>query len=171
VKSRRLFEAAENKAIQVSQLQKRGPLPGDIAEPHLDRERFAVGILRRFRRACVMVHHAGLMPGNGDHAQFAQSREVLTGFRVSLQRFRVAALVIADASELAFHGGNLPGITELFRATDTLFVSHTRFAESAQAEETIASFCETLGCHPLCVFVVSAARDGLEPFLRLAQET
>ena len=52
----------EGIVIQVPQLTQRARLPGDISEPHLDRERFPVGILRRFRLARLLIHHAGLMP-------------------------------------------------------------------------------------------------------------
>ena len=67
-------------SYKIPQLPERARLPGDISEPHLDRERFPVGILRRFRLARLLIHHAGLMPAHGDGARFVQLREPLARF-------------------------------------------------------------------------------------------
>ncbi len=67
------FGSAKVVVIHDPELIQRTRLPGDIAEPHLDRERLPVGILRRFRLAHLLIHRAGLMPAQGDHARFVQS--------------------------------------------------------------------------------------------------
>ena len=72
--------------IQISQLTERACLPGNIAEPHRDRERFPVGILRCFGLARGLVRHAGLMPGHGDAARFVQLRESRARIGVSRKR-------------------------------------------------------------------------------------
>ena len=149
VKGRRFLRAVEDIVIQVPQLPQRARLPGDISEPHLDRERFPVGILRRFRLSRLLIHHAGLMPDHGDGARFVQLREPLARFFISRQRLRVAALLHADGPKLAFSDGDLPVVTELLGAADTLFVGRRRFVEPAQVEKTVASFREADGRHPL----------------------
>ncbi len=58
-----------------SPVDERARLPGDISEPHLDRERFPVGILRRFRLARLLIGHAGLMPAHGDGCPVRPVRE------------------------------------------------------------------------------------------------
>jgi hypothetical protein len=77
---------------------------------HLDRERFAAGILRRFRLARPVMHHAGLVPDRCDGARFAQLREPLAGFGLRRQRLFVAALQHEDGPELAFGDGDLTGV-------------------------------------------------------------
>ena len=101
-------------------MPERARLPGDISEPHLDRERFPVGILCRFRLSRLLIHSAGLMPAHGDSARFVQPREPLARFFISLQRLLVTALLYADAPKLAFPDGDAPVVTEFLGAADTL---------------------------------------------------
>ncbi len=104
------------------------------SEPHLDRERFAAGILRRFRLARTLIRDAGLMPDRGDGTRFVQLLEPLARFGISRHRLRVAALQHADGPELAFANGDLPGVIELLAAADSLFVGRRRFVDPAQKE-------------------------------------
>ena len=164
------LRAVEDIVIQVPQLLERARLPGDISEPHLDRERFPVGILRRFRLARLLIHHAGLMPAHGDGARFVQLREPLARFGIRRQRLRVAALLHADGPKLAFADGDLPVVTELLAAADALFVGRRRFVEPAQVEKTVALFREADGRHPFRGFAGTLLGHGLEALAGLVQQ-
>jgi hypothetical protein len=61
-------------------------MSGRISNPHLDREQFPVGILRRFWLSRLLIHNADLMPDPGDGAWFVQPREPIARFFISLER-------------------------------------------------------------------------------------
>jgi hypothetical protein len=61
----RFFGSAQIVVIQDPQLCQRARLPNDISDPHRYRERFPVGILRRFRLSRLLINHSGLMPTHG----------------------------------------------------------------------------------------------------------
>jgi hypothetical protein len=163
----RFFGSAQIVVIQDPQLCQRARLPNDISDPHRYRERFPVGILRRFRLSRLLINHSGLMPTHGDGARFVQPREPLARVFMSLQRLLVATLLQADGSKHAFSDGDAPVVTEFLRTADTLYASGRRFGEPAQAEKTLASFREAAARHSLRWFVGAFIRDGLAAFLRL----
>ena len=170
VKGRGFLMATRNILIQDPQLPERARLPGDISEPHLDGERFAVGILRRFRLARLADRPCRSGASHGDGARFVQLREALARFVMRLQRLRVAALQHADGPKLAFAHGNLPGVIELLGAADALFVGRRRFVEPAQVAETVALFRETDGRHPFRGLVGLLLGHGLEALAGLVQQ-
>ena len=149
VKGYGFLGAVEDGVIEFPQLGQRVRLSGRISDPDLDRERFPVGIFRRFGPSRSLMHHADLMPGRGDRARFVQAYEPIAGIFVSLRRLRVAALVLSDGSKLPFSNGDPAFVTAFLIEVDALFVSGCCLVEPAQLEKTISSFKQADGCHSL----------------------
>ena len=145
-------------------------LPGDIAEPHLDRQRLPVGILRRIRVARHLIGHAGLMPESGDAARLVQAREARAGLRKGVQCLPVTALMQPDGAERAMPDGNVPFVTALLDEGDGRLVGRRRFVEPAQVEQTLASFGETDGTPSRAAPLPSSRAIGLEALPGLVQQ-
>lgn len=165
-----LLGAVEDVVVQVPQLQQRARLPGDISEPHLDRERFPVGILRRFRLALLLIRHPGLVPAHGDATRFVHFDKALARLGMRRQRLRVAALFHSDGAQLALGHGDIPASSALLVAADGFFVGSRRFVQPAQIEETRALFRDGGGRPSFRAFADSLLGHCLEALAGFVQQ-
>jgi hypothetical protein len=98
-----------------------------VVNPHPDPQRVLVGLFGRIKLPRIRVDHPDLVPCSGGGGRLVEALKYFLHFPVEREGLRAVLLTTTNIGELAFAGGNRPGIVELLIGSDRLLVCRSRF--------------------------------------------